>query len=103
MVQFSTIAYSPRLVLWFARDRTLFHALGAFTATFVYALFTLAWVDRGASAKVPVVSLLLVEIMIIVCMFMCSRLIKRLGDLQIGNALHLVATGDGPSSATCLD
>jgi len=46
MVQFSAIAYSPRLVLWFMRDRMLFHALGAFTATFVYALFTLAWVDR---------------------------------------------------------
>src|ERR1700734_1657643 len=26
MVQFSAIAYAPRLVLWFARDRTLFHA-----------------------------------------------------------------------------
>jgi uncharacterized membrane protein len=25
MVQFSAIAYSPRLVLWFARDHTLFH------------------------------------------------------------------------------
>src|SRR5271155_4407643 len=44
VVQFSAIAYSPRLVLWFARDRMLFHALGVFTATFVYALFTLAWV-----------------------------------------------------------
>ena len=41
MVQFSAIAYSPRLVLWFARDRMLFHALGAFMATFVYALFLL--------------------------------------------------------------
>jgi hypothetical protein len=30
MVQFSAIAYSPRLVLWFARDRTLFHALARF-------------------------------------------------------------------------
>ena len=49
MVQFSAIAYSPRLVLWFARDHMLFHALGAFAATFVYALFTLAWVDRGGS------------------------------------------------------
>jgi len=34
MVQFSAIAYSRRLVLWFMRDRMLFHALGAFTATF---------------------------------------------------------------------
>jgi uncharacterized membrane protein len=28
MVQFSAIAYSPRLVLWFARDPRLFHSLG---------------------------------------------------------------------------
>ena len=47
MVQFSAIAYSPRLVLWFARDRVLFHSLGAFAATFIYALFTLAWIDRA--------------------------------------------------------
>ena len=90
MVQFSAIAYSPRLVLWFARDRMLFHALGAFTATFVYALFALAWVDRGGSAKVPMFSMLLVGIMIIISMFMFARLMQRLGDLQIGNVLHLV-------------
>ncbi len=90
MVQFSAIAYSPRLVLWFARDRMLFHALGAFTATFVYALFTLAWVDRGGSAKVPLFSSFLVGVMIIVSMLMFARLMQRLGDLQIGNVLHLV-------------
>ena len=90
MVQFSAIAYSPRLVLWFARDRMLFHALGAFTATFIYALFTLAWVDRDGSAKVPLVSMLLVGIMIIMSMLMFARLMQRLGDLQIGNVLHLV-------------
>jgi uncharacterized membrane protein len=90
MVQFSAIAYSPRLVLWFARDRTLFHALGAFTATFVYALFTLAWVDRGTSAKVPLFSMLLVGILIIIGMLTFSRLMQRYGDLQIGNVLHLV-------------
>ena len=90
MVQFSAIAYSPRLVLWFARDRMLFHALGVFMATFVYALFTLAWVDRGGSARVPVFSMLLVGMMIIVSMLMFARLMQRLGDLQIGNVLHLI-------------
>ena len=90
MVQFSAIAYSPRLVLWFARDRMLFHALGMFMATFVYALFTLAWVDRGGSGNVPVFSMLLVGIMIIISMLMFARLMQRLGDLQIGNVLHLV-------------
>ena len=38
MVQFSATAYSPRLVLWVARDPVISHALGIFTATFLYAL-----------------------------------------------------------------
>src|SRR5580700_10580759 len=66
MVQFGAIAYSPRLVLWFARDRVLFHSLGVFTAPLIYALFTLAWVDRGASGTVPLLSSILVAIMLIV-------------------------------------
>src|SRR5258708_2098778 len=37
MVQFSATAYSPRLVLWVARDPFLSHSLGVFTATFLYA------------------------------------------------------------------
>jgi uncharacterized membrane protein len=90
MAQFSAIAYSPRLVLWFARDRTLFHALGVFTATFVYALFALAWVDRGGTTRAPPFSLFLVAIMIIVSMLLFARLMQRLSDLQIGNVLHLV-------------
>jgi uncharacterized membrane protein len=92
MVQFSAIAYSPRLVVWFARDRVLFHSLGAFIATFIYALFTLAWVDRGASGAVPLLSSVLVAIMLIVSMLLFSRLVQRLSDLQITNVLRL--TGD---------
>src|SRR5580698_644785 len=34
MVQFSATAYSPRLVLWIARDPVISHATGVFTATF---------------------------------------------------------------------
>src|SRR5262249_27087826 len=37
MVQFSASAYSPRLVLWIVRDPVLSHALGIFSATFLYA------------------------------------------------------------------
>ena len=36
MVQFSAIAYSPRLVLYFARNPSLFHSLGIFVATFIF-------------------------------------------------------------------
>ena len=31
MVQFSSTAYSPRLVLWIARDPTMWHAMGVFS------------------------------------------------------------------------
>src|SRR5215467_9080693 len=47
MVQFGATAYSVRLVHWIARDRVLSHAMGVFTATFLYALAALAWVDRS--------------------------------------------------------
>jgi uncharacterized membrane protein len=90
MVQFSAIAYSPRLVLWFASDRMLFHALGAFSATFVFALATLAWVDRGGNGMVPPFSSAIVGLLIIVSMIMFSRLMQRLNDLQISNVLHLI-------------
>ena len=69
MVQFSAIAYSPRLVLWLARDPIIFHALGVFCATFIYALFTLGWVDRGRAGGVPLLSSLLVAALIIVSLF----------------------------------
>src|SRR5215472_14941818 len=55
MVQFSAIAYSPRLVLWFARDPSLYHSLGVFIATFVYSLWELAWIDRDNAGRVPMV------------------------------------------------
>src|SRR6188508_2553498 len=42
MLQFSATAYSPRLVLWLARDPVIAHALGTFTATFLYAVAALA-------------------------------------------------------------
>ena len=90
MSQFSAIAYSPRLALLFVRDRTLFHTLGFFTATFIYSLWTLAWVDRAGSGSVPLFSVLLVVVMVIVSIVLFSLLVQRLNDLQISNVLHFV-------------
>jgi uncharacterized membrane protein len=92
MVQFSAIAYSPRLVLWFARDRVLFHSLGAFAATFMYALFTLAWIDRGGSGTVPLLSALLVAVLLIASMLLFAVLVQRLTDLQVTNVLQLIGS-----------
>jgi uncharacterized membrane protein len=90
VVQFSAIAYSPRLVAVFARDPMLFHSLGAFVATFLYSLITLLWVDRGGSGTVPLLSGWLVAGLLTLSVILFSRLVKRLSDLQITNVLHAV-------------
>jgi uncharacterized membrane protein len=90
MVQFSAVAYSPRLVLWFARDQTLFHSLGIFVATFVYSLATIVWVDRDGSGTVPLFSLTLVGILLLASVLLFSCLVQRLAKLQIANVLHLI-------------
>lgn len=90
MVQFSAIAYSPRLVAWFGRDPVLFHALGLFTATFFYAIGTLAWIDRGGDGRVPLFSVVLVTVLLILSMMAFAKLVQRLNDIQITNVLHFV-------------
>jgi uncharacterized membrane protein len=90
VVQFSATAYSPRVVLWLTRDRTLFHTLGIFVATFVYALWTLAWVDRSGSGTVPMFSVLLVGVLVIVSMLLFAQMVERLNDLQISHILQAI-------------
>ena len=90
MVQFSAVAYSPRLVAWFGRDPMLFHSLGLFTATFFYAIAALAWTDREGDGKVPLFSVLLVTVLLIVSMIVFARLVNRLIDLQIANVLRII-------------
>src|SRR6516164_1370748 len=90
MVQFSAVAYSPRLVLLFVRDRLLFHTLWLFVATFVYSLWTLAWVDRAGSGTVPLFSTTLVVVLVVISMALFSVLVQRITDLQIGNVLRLI-------------
>jgi uncharacterized membrane protein len=91
MLQFSATAYSPRLVLWIARDRVMSHAMGVFTATFLYALAALAWVDRGGSARVPLAGMLLVIALLVVSVVMFIFLIQRIGLLQINRMLGFTA------------
>jgi uncharacterized membrane protein len=87
MVQFSATAYSPRLVLWVARDPVVSHALGVFTATFLYAIAALAWVDRAASGRVPVVSAIAVVVLLVASVAMFVGLIQRIALLQINRML----------------
>lgn len=92
MVQFSATAYSPRLVLWVAREPVMSHALGVFTATFLYALGMLSWVDRNAEGRVPYFSTWLVVLLLLASMAMFVALIERVGMLQVNRML--IFTGD---------
>lgn len=90
MVQFSAVAYSPRLVVWFAGKHELHHALGIFVATFTYAMATLLWTDRGGSGEVPALSMLLVLALLVASMLVFSRLVQNLARIQITEVLVLV-------------
>ncbi len=92
MVQFSATAYSPRLVLWVARRPLIFHALGVFTATFLYAVCALAWVDRRGTDTVPLLSALVVVILLLASVCMLIGLIDRIALLSINRMLSF--TGD---------
>jgi len=91
MVQFSATAYSPRLVLWIARDPVVSHAMGVFTATFLYAIAALAWVDRGGSGRVPLAGTVLVTALLLVSIIMFVTLIQRVGMLQVNRMLIFTA------------
>ncbi|HZR26667.1 MAG TPA: DUF2254 domain-containing protein [Vicinamibacterales bacterium] len=92
MVQFSATAYSPRLVAWVARSPLIAHALGIFTATFLYAISALAWVDRRGTNTVPLMSGALVLLLLVASVGMLIGLIDRIGFLAVNRMLSF--TGD---------
>ena len=90
MVQFSATAYSPRLVLWFARDPVVAHSIGIFTATFLYSIAALAWIDRSGSGKVPFFSMWLVIALLLTSIAMFVVLMQKIGQLQINRTLAFI-------------
>jgi uncharacterized membrane protein len=92
MVQFSAVAYSPRLVVWVSRDPVIWHSIGIFTGTFLYAIGAMAWVDRSGSGRVPFLSGWLVVILMLASIGMFVTLIQRIGLLQVNRMLAF--TGD---------
>jgi uncharacterized membrane protein len=90
MVQFGAVAYSPRLVVTFGSDPTLYHTLGISSATFIYSLAALVWTDRNNTGEVPLVSSVIVIVLLIVSLMAFARLIQRLSDLQINNVLQFI-------------
>lgn len=91
MVQFSSSAYSPRLVLWLSRDPFIWHALGIFMATFLFAIVALGWVDRNGSGQVPFFSTWVVILLLIASVLVLARLVQRLTMLQVTEVLYFIS------------
>jgi uncharacterized membrane protein len=92
MVQFSATAYSPRLVLWLARSAIINHSIGVFTATFLYAIAAIAWIDRGGSGTVPPMTVWFAVILLLVSVLFFVLLVEKIGMLQVTRVLMF--TGD---------
>jgi uncharacterized membrane protein len=92
MVQFSATAYSPRLVAWLARSAVISHSIGIFTATFLYALGALAWVDRDNSGRVPPITVWFAILLLFASVVFFVLLIEKIGMLQVTRVLTF--TGD---------
>jgi uncharacterized membrane protein len=92
MVQFSSMAYSPRLVLWFSRDPVISHSMGVFTATFIFSISALGWVDRDGSGRVPFFSTWLVIIMVIASVMFLAFLVQRLAALQVSGVIAFIGS-----------
>ena len=92
MVQFSATAYSPRLVLWIAREPVLWHSVGIFSATFLYALGAISWVQRAhAGTGVPFFSAWLVIGLLVASVGVFIALIQRMSLLQVYRMLTFTA------------
>jgi uncharacterized membrane protein len=87
MVQFSATAYSPRLVLWLARSPVINHSIGIFTATFLFALGALAWVDRAGSGRVPPITTWFAILLLFASVVFFVLLIEKIGMLQVTRIL----------------
>ena len=90
MVQFSSAAYSPRLVLWLSQDPIIWHAMGLFTATFLYSLVALIWVDRWGNGQAPFFSGLLVIFLLVASIMMIGLLVQRLTLLQVTGVMRFI-------------
>jgi uncharacterized membrane protein len=63
------------------------HSLGVFIAAFIYALAALAWVDRGGTGKVPLLTVWVAIALLLVSVVFFVLLVERLAMLQISRVL----------------
>jgi uncharacterized membrane protein len=93
LVQFGTSEFSPRLVRWLRRNRTLKFALSTFVATFLFALVATAQVGRGEADFVPTRTLIAALALTVLSTVMFLLLIDRTANgLRVANVVQRLDT-----------
>ncbi|HXX66577.1 MAG TPA: DUF2254 domain-containing protein [Polyangiaceae bacterium] len=90
MLQFSTTAYSPHLLPMLARNRTLAHAGGVFTGTFLYSLMALRGVGAVQGGGTPAVVLWVGFGWLLASVYLLLRLVRVFSGLAITDVLEMI-------------
>ena len=89
VLQFGTSEFSPRLVRWFRRDRTLRYALSTFIATFLFALVSTTQVGYGSATFVPSRTLIAALLFTLLSIAMFLVLIDRTSNgMRVANVVQ---------------
>jgi uncharacterized membrane protein len=88
VVQFAAGQYSPRLILWFRRDRLVKHAMGSFLAAFLYSLVALRAFERRSEQYAPDLTVTLSLLLLIGASVLFLALLQRVMDRLRPRALY---------------
>jgi len=102
VVQFAAGQYSPRLVLWFRRDRLVKHAIGSFLACWVYCLVALTALDRRDSDSAPQLTVGAALVLVLVAAILFLALLQRVTDRLRPRALYRALLREGLHAAHAL-
>jgi uncharacterized membrane protein len=90
MLQFSSSAYSPHLLPMLSRNRTLVHAAGVFTGTFLYSLMALRGVGIGEGGSTPGLVLVVAFAWLLASVYLLLRLVRVFSGLAITDVLEMI-------------
>jgi uncharacterized membrane protein len=99
VVQFAAGSYSPRLVLWFRRDKLIKHAIGIFLAAFVFALVALRRIEEPGSSVSPDVTVGVALLLLIGACVLFLALLQRVTDRLRPRALYAAVMREGIRAA----
>ncbi len=94
-VQFAASQYSPRLVLWFRRDRLVKNAIGSFLAAPLFALVALRQLEVGATSYRQNVTVLVALVLLVGAGVLFLALLQRVIDGLRPRALYAGVTREG--------